>query len=135
MSLSEVQKAWLAGFVDGEGCIHYHDKQHPRCDLRIYQKHRKVLDWLQILVGGRVRTHSGVHVLSIHGSNAEQCLKAILPYLRCKQQQARQALFIWRLQRAWPVKCGMARSALQQRAFRFLTDLMCKEKKIDSVVY
>ena len=64
--MEEVTKAYIAGFLDGDGCImyqliHRHDyvyKYQVRASIVFYQKtkHRRILEWLQTqLVQGYIR--------------------------------------------------------------------------------
>lgn len=103
------QKAYLAGIIDGEGCIRI-CKQRPRAINRDYSTiyflrievrmvDREAIDFLKSVFGG------GVYVYKNHKSskpvifdwivshrNAVKIIKDIYPYLRVKKNQADLAL-------------------------------------------
>ena len=105
LSLTETEKAYIAGIIDGEGCImilkiargknvsHY---------LKIFVKmtHRQTIEWLHGKIGGKFYTYH-----HNNGKNWKDCfecniptrtvvdlLKLIYPYLITKKKQAALAL-------------------------------------------
>ncbi len=110
--MTDEAKAWLAGFIDGEGYIGLtfqikretptsarSPRYHPY--LIITNTHKAVIEYIQILLGvGRVYNFSRKNIkfknayqIKISQSNDLQAvLTAILPYLRVKSEQARIVL-------------------------------------------
>ena len=96
-------KAWLAGFIDGEGCIaisyYYHKdgrKKHY-LSLRIAQKFQEPLLKIQEIYGGSVcytdcRPKNQVYIHITSAKKAERILRDVLPYLTVKKAQAELAL-------------------------------------------
>lgn len=87
--------AYLAGFVDGEGCVRWHNG--PR--LEVTNTHRGALEDLQTLVGGEISNPSAKDSknrpcwrLILHGVPAEVVLFKLLPWLCIKRQQAQTVL-------------------------------------------
>ena len=104
-TLTEAQKAYIAGFIDGEGNLNI--RKHPRSfNGKRYYTHsiRTVLtntdlrpiDFIQGLVGGKRYTrtqHLGVghqrcYSLALNGAESQKLLKQILPYLIVKKEIA-----------------------------------------------
>lgn len=98
---SEYWLPYIAGFFDGEGCIHVNkskgewNKQYrPRYSLRVtlVQKFSQCLYWIAGLFGGYIANHQRSKIgcrWMTTDNKAGYFLEAILPYLRIKQQQAR----------------------------------------------
>lgn len=106
--------AWAAGFIDGEGNIHAHVARNenvgPRASptktrlrLTVGQKPREALDILRdtFEVGAirRVETRSPrsgapshLHLWTVSTRQAEQVIRAVLPYLVVKRADALRGL-------------------------------------------
>jgi hypothetical protein len=88
------QWAYIAGIVDGEGCITKHNTQNSVHGymLAVAQKDVRLLDWLTNTLGvGRraTRQASGVSVWNVTGQRAvHDTLVGIRPYLIVKGEQA-----------------------------------------------
>jgi hypothetical protein len=83
--LEELDYAWAAGFLDGEGAIMIHRNtrsgQISLC-IRVTQTTMPALDKLILLFGGTVTTSSrNVHQWNLYGMNAVRMLQKIRPYL------------------------------------------------------
>jgi len=98
--LSETDKAYLAGMVDGEGTItlSYYRPKALGISLSIYNTNIGVMKDLQELWGGhltispaRGRSKSGGR-LGFGQNQAVVILKEIQPFLRMKKEQCRVAL-------------------------------------------
>jgi hypothetical protein len=102
---SETDRAWAAGFYDGEGCTVYipllvkNDGRTRQGHMRITvsQKDRRVLDRLVGVIGGRVYgpySVSEVHRLQIYSwDGVSRALEIMWPYLdEEKRQQALSAM-------------------------------------------
>lgn len=87
--------AWLAGFIDGEGCIQINVMPN-RCHLRldITQKDRRPLQQIQKWFGGALSKARAdrVSYLRISTKQCADTLRAVRPYLRVKQDQADVAI-------------------------------------------
>lgn len=99
--LTPEKAAYIAGIVDGEGCISaVHD--HPdrgnsiRLELKIANTNRPLLESIQTDLGeGRIQSvkryssrHKPCFELRVHGEKAQRSVKQLLPFLRVKMQQA-----------------------------------------------
>lgn len=95
---TELDYAWAAGFIDGEGCLRiaYQKGVESYCaHLEVGQTREGPLLELQRILGGRVRHHSKatekhatVYRWQIIGANAITAVRHILPYLKLKAPQA-----------------------------------------------
>ena len=102
--------AYIAGIIDGEGCIYvrkvkpgkrYKYIQHSIC-IAVNNTDKKMIDFLQNNFPAYVRgykNNNSVHrrkvwVWSIQNKKAEEVLKCILPYLITKKEQAELAIQI-----------------------------------------
>lgn len=93
--MSETEWAWLAGFVDGEGCISLSKKGTPT--LSIGNTDSVVIEVIKELCGvGKIscyppknRKHKDYYVFSLHGvDNLYTVLTKITPYLIVKRAHA-----------------------------------------------
>ena len=98
MTWTEPQLAYLAGIVDGEGCVNiYRGGKRPRMDYagRIYvvSTDRCLIDWLQGLFGGmtytrRVREgYKPKHEWVVERRMTDAIISGILPYVVIKRDQ------------------------------------------------
>jgi intein/homing endonuclease len=88
--MTEVQKAWLAGFYEGEGCVYEKRITSPR--LTISQVEEDVILDIQALLESEGITSSveyrdnstqGINILTIHGrARITQFHQLIRPYMR-----------------------------------------------------
>lgn len=114
MIVSETDKAYIAGLIDGEGSI---------CILRSVQKAQKTQSYggvVQIRMtnkepvyfvseryGGKVRTYSRtskgrvIYDLKIYSRYALAMLKDIKPFLKCKGRQAAVVEALYEINSAW----------------------------------
>ena len=100
---SEVERAYIAGFLDADGAImaiiEPHDgkryKFRVRVAVKITQRDRKILDWIRTVLGiGIVRANRAgqkgqtydLHVRD--RSQVQKMLSEVSPYLRVKKRQA-----------------------------------------------
>lgn len=100
--LSEVDAAYIAGFVDGEGCISMRRDGGNGISvwLQITNTNSDVLLWIQQTVGfgnlfEQPVTGNRKRTFSLRLGGREKCavlLKTILPYLKVKDEQARLAI-------------------------------------------
>ena len=104
--MNDIEKAYLAGLVDGEGSIGLYLKNH-RTDfslrLAVYNTDDTLMAWLQIHIGGLVhkvgRRHNPKHRQEycwyLSSTSACETLKLILPYLVIKRAKAEIAIDAW----------------------------------------
>lgn len=99
--LVDVDKAYLAGFYDGEGSIILQKKRGTYgLVVKVSNTSRGVIDWVRETVGhGCVTTeskknplHKDAHIHCITGKRAGKLLEQLRPYLKIKQDQADVAL-------------------------------------------
>lgn len=95
---SSTTDAYVAGLIDGEGCIYIGKADlRPRVEIAM-SKAENLLKGLQAEYGGRVRlqkTHSNradLHRWVAYGRTATTVLKRVGPYLRLKEEQAKLVL-------------------------------------------
>jgi len=105
--LSKLEISYIAGFLDGDGCImlqliYRHDYilgYQIRTSIVFYQKtiNRSFLEWLKkkLIVGYIRNRNDEISEYTIVGiKNVSKVLKFIKPYLRLKKPQAKLALKI-----------------------------------------
>lgn len=115
---SDVEIAWAAGVVDGEGCLHITNTAPAKSartltrqynlHLRIAMCHRPTLDRLQAIFGsGSVHEvtrsnaqHSQAWVLSLTSWKALDAIQMMRPYLVTKADEADIAISFMQLPRA-----------------------------------
>ena len=95
--LSEVERAYLAGLVDGDGAIMAVIEKHSeklfgfrvRIEIKITQFHRQDVGWLPAETGvGRIRKNRNTHEWIVRDQKAVAWLfEMIAPYVRCKANQ------------------------------------------------
>lgn len=104
--MREVDKAYLAGFLEADGCItvrKYRRDKRRRKDyyggtVNIVNRNYNVLEWCQDITGaGTLRKQRQTpvnlnwcttYVLNWHGRSGSDLLKILMPYLRMKNKQA-----------------------------------------------
>ncbi len=102
--LSEVELAYLAGFIDGDGAIMVTLERHAekkfrfriRATVKITQQSKANVAWLPSATGiGYVRSNRTTHEWIVRDQQAiRSFLERIVPYLRCKKKQAEMTLVI-----------------------------------------
>ena len=102
--MNETDLAWAAGFVDGEGSIatpvrtRVRNRRDYSLALYVGQVDPRPLLRLRSYFGGEVRPRTSwgtgrpIFMWRISGTKAETALRALLPYLMVKAEQARLAL-------------------------------------------
>jgi len=100
--LTESERGWIAGFLDGEGSIsiHRHGTVYFRLTIAFYNSHKKAMDWVASkleFLSQRRREDKRIddrHKKINYGiwiQNSQDCLDfllAIKPYLKIKKYQA-----------------------------------------------
>jgi LAGLIDADG endonuclease len=102
--LTEIQKAYIAGFFDGEGCIsilkHFAGGKHKSSTyaLTVILSQNGTIPLFEMLeltgVGSihEKTQNPGSYNWQIRSIDASDFLKLILPYLKCKKEQAEVAI-------------------------------------------
>jgi hypothetical protein len=103
LRLTEI--AYLAGIIDGEGCImlQRQDGSFSICPiLSIANTNLDLIDWLKTRLGGSIgcnpRANSGckdVYQWHVMANNAVELLKQVRPFLRIKGKQADAVIALW----------------------------------------
>ena len=97
---TEVEKAYLAGFFDGEGWvgIYVHGRYNsPELRVSISQKDVEILHWIQDRYNGNVALHrsNGIPLWQATTHVAYKFLTDIRPYLRFKAAKADECIAVW----------------------------------------
>lgn len=109
---SEAQKAYIAGFIDGEGCIHIRKYKQGNGNIRYEarlnacQQNPAPLKFIQKLYGGSVHSRNSafhqkrgdkpISQYSIGQATSINIIKDIFPYLIVKKKHAKVALIFHR---------------------------------------
>lgn len=106
-TLDNTHKAYIAGFLDGDGCINAQIVRRPdyklhyqiRVTLTFFQKTKRhwiLLQLSQLLKVGTIRKRNdGMSEYAIVGkTSVKHCLQLLYPYLRLKKLQACRVLQI-----------------------------------------
>jgi len=105
MILTEIEKAYIAGFFDGEGCVHISKKLRKKqgknyCySLKSVISNTKLepLKYIKNIFGGSVsiqyrkNNHKDNYFLQLNIKSTINLLENIYPYLRIKKEQANVA--------------------------------------------
>ena len=106
---SEVDKAYIAGFLDADGAIMAIIEPHTekrykfrvRVALKITQQDREVLDWIRTVLGvgivranraGDIRQTFDLHIRD--RAHVQKVLENLMPFVHVKKRQAEIALQI-----------------------------------------
>ena len=101
MKLKNSVKSYIAGIVDGEGCIVIvvNDNKHlcHVVSLQIGNTDKMMLLFIKKYFGGSLfraneKNKNGYWKLQLSSKNAINCIKLIYPYLITKRKQAKMAL-------------------------------------------
>ena len=112
INMEEKEKAYLAGFIDGEGTITANfrltsrsKKEAVHYRLMLHNTNLEILKYFQGLWGGRLSLygtprspkHKQVYCLYWGGKDSDPILNQLLPYLKVKKRQAEIALELSKL--------------------------------------
>ncbi len=106
--VDDIELAYLAGFMDGEGWITQQKGSSTNAStyrllqVGIGQNTREVLDWIKQIYGGNVYTRLPKHrspnigyQWQITGEPAAEMLRDVIPFLRIKKSKAEELLLAW----------------------------------------
>ena len=88
--MEEVDKAYLAGIIDGEGCISVVNGRQLIIKVAMYDK--SPMELVSALFGSNLSPCKRGYQTMISGYRAKEVITDILPYLRGKTEQAKLAL-------------------------------------------
>lgn len=88
--------AYLAGFLDGDGCFGLIKHKNPRVKrgfswyphLSIGQISKEYLEWLKDKIGGFIINQHPMYILVLTSGYIRPILPKVLPYLRRKKEEA-----------------------------------------------
>ncbi len=95
--LSATDLAWLAGLIDGEGCIRLNLIRERSCTpyLSIFMKHYETMKEVSQMTGGTLQERkpqkphwSKTYGIQLTGDRARATVEAVRPYLRTKALEA-----------------------------------------------
>ena len=97
-----VKLGYLAGLIDGEGCILFAKSGHHSLRLIIGNTDSNMLQWLCDNIGGKICWRDPPPGLgkkpmgywTLHGSDARVIIEAVYPYLTTKQAKAKEVMSI-----------------------------------------
>ena len=100
--IKETDKAYAAGFFDGEGCISI--SKNGAVDVRVTNTSKCVLDRLVSIFGGSItdraqRANKRQYAYSFYGENAVEFLNLIKPYMIEKLPQVETVLEYFELRK------------------------------------
>lgn len=99
--LTDLELAYMAGFVDGEGCVSVATrlKIYMTPTVQVSNTNQAVLQWFLAAFGGEIDvrrdhrpTRKQCNTWRVAGDKARRVLRALLPFLRVKKRQAELAL-------------------------------------------
>jgi hypothetical protein len=100
-SISAEDAAYIAGYIDGDGCIYISSNKNKRCGhsprITATSADRRYVEYLQDTIGGTVSKHEPKeasnsvprYLYQIVGQRALDLAAVILPYSRIKQDELR----------------------------------------------
>lgn len=133
-NLSEAELGYIAGIIDGEGCIGIHKQHHKGTRLELYSRtlileiqntNLDMILWLQGRLGGSIGTRDRegnrkiAHRISWSANDAISILKAISKYLVAKRQQASWGIMLQELknERCHPGSAGFSNEEIAREEF------------------
>lgn len=116
--MTRTEWAYLAGILDGEGCItsYQNSEGWTYVRIRITQTNPPVVEWLQRVVGGRVwHSHQGRYTWGCEGRLSREILRGTYKYLTYKKPQAEVAYRIHQVDKEERMRLHLHLRALKQR--------------------
>lgn len=124
-SLTEGEIGWIAGLVDGEGCVGLMKVTGPlRLVLRITMTDRRAPDRLQALVGGTVQPSTArpprqpAWCWYCRQRDLPGLLRILLPHLVVKREEVEAALEYFRSPLSTPAELDRIRQTLRQHKIK-----------------
>lgn len=105
VKIREMELAYMAGIIDGEGCITINHARNWECltgytnmlQVKVAMTNYKVPYWLLDKCGGSLREHQPINhklvfIWTIGSRQAANLLNQLLPYLKITKEQAEVAI-------------------------------------------
>jgi len=100
--MSKLTASYLAGLIDGEGCMEIQKRKKPECFLgyyyvarvRITSTDKEIIEWLKESFGGWISERKGVDrnrdswEWCLSYGKAKKFIEKVCPYLKIKKKQA-----------------------------------------------
>jgi hypothetical protein len=118
--MTETEKAYIAGIVDGEGSIHVGFVKRKQCKMpdcitfvQIANTDEPVMRWLKAIIGygiitkvpARKRGYRTIYHWVARYQQAVRILTDIMPYLRIKRRQAELLCELEQIRHGQPKRC------------------------------
>ena len=146
MTITPEELAYIAGFIDGEGCLHIGKcrRTHPHKTTEYHAKILitntcpDVLVWIQSLFGGylhktvdRGTGRRDCYNLHLSRAAAEELIDQVYPYLRMKAGQANCLRLFWALRKkfAYPKHPGVNGSRPSSKEYLDLQEACYRQNK------
>lgn len=112
--MTEIEKSYIAGIIDGEGSImlqKFHNNQFPAPYVSIASTTLELLEWIQVAVGkGSIKAtknynvdrHKNSYTYFLKYDAAIELLKSVYPYLVIYSKKKRANLIITRYKDVTP---------------------------------
>ncbi len=109
--MNETEKAYIAGIIDGEGCISIEKfisrgNMNYRLKLRVTNTNMLLMAYLTLCLGGCISTRhrkepncKTTYIWSLPGQPAVDCLKQVLPHLLLKKEVAELGIAFQKMKR------------------------------------
>ncbi|NFT05802.1 hypothetical protein FDF26_01680 [Clostridium botulinum] len=133
--MTETEKAYIAGIIDGEGSImlqKFHSNEHPSPCISIASTTLELLTWIKIVVGNgiikkkknyNIEKHSDCYSYILKHDNAIDLLKQIHPYLIIESKRNRAKLILDKYKILTP-RNGIYIPELLESKFEFYQEFM-----------
>jgi hypothetical protein len=130
---TERDLAYIAGYMDGEGCIRAGSKGN--LEIKISSTYPDVLYYIQDFFGGTVKRekrsvnhkeHRTAFYFGIYGDAGRRMLLALLPYLQEKQLQALDGIYLKHFDKASPMKEALVESLKRAKRIDYAPEEVSK---------
>lgn len=99
---SDVEIAWAAGLIEGEGCFTLHSKRHPyflldMCDLDVLEKFNKIFPQTNLrgpYVDIKRPDHKTRYRVDAFGPKCIEIMDAVYPYMGSRRKDKINALLL-----------------------------------------
>lgn len=130
---SELERAYVAGIIDGEGSINYSGETLYKIYVTVTNTDSALIEYLHELFGGSIctaiqsksllncrpsRMRKPVFQWKVYCNGAEKVLNDVLPFLKVKQKQAQAALKLREIVREtkpFNAKNGVSQAGMKRR--------------------
>lgn len=121
--MSEMDLAYAAGFLDGEGCFSISKSNHWKASVSCSNTDREIVAWFHENFGGhfyknptkRRANHRPVYQWKVVSNNAAAVCSLIAPYLRQKTEQALLIIALQQTMNFQGARKGLPAEIIEQR--------------------